>query len=151
MKKDSYEKDLEINPNGLQSEWERQAPLYMYYAKEAAKLEMERDFTKEAMEVVRAELDAKIRENPAEFTKAPKLTESIVGNIITEHKRYREAYSKYIESKYSHTILSSAVKAFEHKKKALENLVMLSLHGLYAEPKEKQTLLKGRRLKKDNQ
>lgn len=141
MKKESYEKDLEINPNNLQEEWEKQAPLYMYYAKEAAKLERERDLTKEAMEVVKAELDAQIRNTPSDFTKLPKLTETIVSNLITERKEYREAFSKYIDSKYAHTILSSAVKAFEHKKKALENLVMMNLSGLYAEPKEKTSLL----------
>lgn len=153
MKKDSYEKDLEINSNNLQGEWEKQAPLYMYYAKEAAKLEREKDLTKELMEVTKAELDAQIRENPSSFTKAPKLTESIVSNITTEHKRYREAFSKYIEIKYTHAILSSAVKAFEHKKKALENLVMLSLSGWYAEPKERQPqqMFKRGRTQKDNQ
>jgi hypothetical protein len=140
-----YEKDLEINSNNLQSEWEKQAPLFMFYAKESAKLERDKDLAKEATEVVKAELDAQIREDFAEGIasksfgiKAPKLTEAIVSNTITKHSKYKEAFNKYMDAKYSHAILSSAVKAFEHKKKALENLVMLNLSGLYAEPKERQ-------------
>lgn len=137
MKKPDYEKDVEIGLN-LIEEWQKQAPLFLYYSRETAKLEKECEIAKEGMEVIKAELDAQIRENPSQHTKVPKLTETLVSNIIIQNNTYREAQSKYIDSKFEAAIGKIVPRAFEHKKKALEYISMLEMSGLYAEPNEKQ-------------
>jgi len=60
-------------------------------------------------------------------------------------KGYQIALHEYNKVKHNYGILQAAVRALDHKKAALENLVRLYVGGYYAspvEPKEKKTTIK---------
>jgi hypothetical protein len=137
MAKSSYDKDIQIDKNNLSEEWEKQGGLYLHYALKLSKAERSRNNAKEEMEVVKARIDKDIRKNPSAYG-YEKVTESIVSNTIILEEDHKEATENYIDSCYEVGVLQAVVRAFDHKKKALENLVTLHMGGYNAEPKNKQ-------------
>lgn len=129
----NYEDDLRIDPNALDIEWLDQPKLYMQYAEEAADASREVDKTKERLEVTRAELDGEIR-SKAEDKGEKKPTEGAILMQIQTHPRYQQAISDFNEAKYNQNMMNAAVKAFEQRKVALENLVRLHGSSYFAGP-----------------
>ncbi|HDZ27299.1 hypothetical protein LCGC14_1757850 [marine sediment metagenome] len=125
-----YKEDLQIDDYALDSEWDRQAALYMKWAEEYADAVLIRDRAKENVDLVRAELYQQI------VSKADKKpTESAIGNEIIQHDKYKEANNNYLEAKKNAEILAGAKEAMQHKKKALEGRTHLWIAGYNAEPK----------------
>lgn len=125
MEEKDYCRDLSIDINNLHKEFLRQSQLFMEYAEECALARRRMDKLKEGLDVLRAEKDSAIR--LLWLTKGVKYTEAQVSSHILLDKECKEASCCYLESKYEYEMISSAVKAFEQKKSALENLVRL--HG----------------------
>ena len=130
----SYKEDLKIDKHRLDFEWERQAQLYMKWAEAYAQAVLDRDRAKELLDVVRAELDSKIRKSPADFGFDKKPTESAITNTVVQQEEYRKAYDKLIQAQSNMNILAGAKEAMSHKKKALEGITQLMVSGFYAEP-----------------
>jgi len=130
-----YQEELRIDPFNLTDEFLKQANLYMYCCERLAEANLEKDQQKERLDVIKAETDSKIRLNPGKFG-VTKITESVVSNTILLQSDYQEANQEYLKKKHICDILSGAVKAFEHKKKALEKLAEMSIAGLFSEPKD---------------
>jgi len=135
-KSSGYEKDILIDKNNLSEQWEKQAGLYLYYALKLVKAEKDRNNAKEEVEVTKARVDKTIRKTPKDYG-YEKVTEAIVTNTILLDDDYKEANNTYIEECYEVGILQAVVRAFDHKKKALENLVTLHMGGYNAEPRNK--------------
>jgi len=135
MRKRDYEKDLRITGD-LKEEWKKQASLYSYFAKEYAKADKKKDLMKEKLDIIKAELDLEIRTNPKKFIEIPKITEAVVSSLILLQSEYKNAKQEFLDTENEALILNLGVKAFEHKKKALENLVQLCLSERWSEPKE---------------
>jgi|TARA_Y100000310_G_scaffold218179_1_gene219346 hypothetical protein len=133
-----YEKDIVINEKDLKEEWERQAGLYLHYSVELAHVEKEKNKTREQLDLVKAKLDKKIRENPKDFGIA-KITENVISNSIMLQEEFVHLNEIYINKVYEVSVLQGVIRAFDHKKKALENLVQLYLSGYNAEPKPTRT------------
>ena len=134
MSKGDYKKDIEINDNNLKEEWERQAGLYLYYSLQLSDAEAEKNKAKEDVDVVMAQLDREIREKPKTF-EIEKITEGVVKSTILLQEEYTNAQDSYVKKIYNVSILQGVIRAFDHKKKALENLVTLHMAGYHAEPK----------------
>lgn len=115
--------DLEIDRNNLEEEWEKQAGLYLYYSEELINITVERDKMKAA-------LDKDIRDNPTKYGIGT-IREEVVKNAIVIH-----GGEEFEMINIKTSILVAKVKALEHKKKALENLVQLYISGYNAVPKE---------------
>lgn len=126
----SYENDLKIDEHQLEKEWLRQPSLYMQYAEKAALADNKAKRAKENIEVVKAELSTYYRNTEEKFTE-----KSIEAQILTDAK-YKEANKNYLDAIEQAAVLSAAVRAFDHKKAALENLVKLTLAGYYSQPTE---------------
>lgn len=141
----NYEEDLAIDPHQLDEEWLKQPSLYMQYAHQSALSQKIRDKAKERLEVVRAQLDKKIRKDPGKY-EVIKVTETTVANAILEQKEYQEAKQDFDELSYDANILQSAVRAFEQRKKALEGLVTLWVGNYFSGPKEPRILDQGKRI-----
>lgn len=146
----NYEQDLAMDPHELDEEWLRQPVLYMAYSEELAKASKVYAYAKEDLDVFRAELDKRIRLDPKAHTGLDKATETAIAGAILMDKDYRERQAGLIELRYRVDILSSAVKAFEHRKKALEKEVDLCLAGYYAGPKEPRSIGPGKRFARAN-
>ncbi len=131
----NYKKDLEIDEQSLDLEWLRQPNLYMEYAEQLVEAKMEEADVKNRLEVVTAELDNRVRNDP-NLTGSSKVTEAGIKNWIIVQLEYQEALKEHNEVKNKVMLLEAAVKALEHRKKALENLVILLNAKYFAAPKE---------------
>jgi hypothetical protein len=126
-----YKDDLKINKNKLDIEWIKQPQLYMQYAEQLAEADRKKQQAKEKLEVQKALTDKEIRENALS-----KMTEVMVQAGITLDSEYIKVLENYREKCYEYNIVSAAVKAFEQRKSALENLVKLYLSGYFSDCKE---------------
>ncbi len=120
----NYERDITINQDALDVEWLEQPRLMLKYGRYMAEAELELATAKQNMEVKYAELDKDIRENPGDYG-IEKIVEAGVMAAIKMNEGYKSAVKEYNECQYEYTMAKNAVKAFEHKKEALENLVRL--------------------------
>jgi len=145
MTERNYEQDLAIDPHELDECWLKHPALYMQYSRELADAQRTSTKAKEKLDVVRAEVDKDIRTNPDKFN-LQKVTEGIVSATIALDERYREAQSDLNEKIYEVNILQGAVRAFDHRKKALENMVQLLMMEYFAGPKEPRNLPPGKRM-----
>lgn len=134
----NYQDDLQIDINALHEEWLKQPVLYMKYAELAVQAQKERDKAKENLEVVRATLDRAMRKEPGNYG-LDKVTESALSATIVSHPDYLRANDALIEANYKLNLYDAAIKAFEHKKKALENQVQLWTMGYFSIPKDKSS------------
>lgn len=129
----NYQDDVEIFKHSLDEELVKQPSLFMLYAKEAVEAIVTRDRAKENLDVVRAMLDAEIRNEP--ILSGKKLTETAIANHIVQQEKYKEAMEQYIEAKKQSGILDAAKEALNHKKSSLGKLVELFLAGYYSDVK----------------
>lgn len=128
-----YEKDITIDETALDVEWLNQPKLMMRYGKLSAKAELSVSVAKQNLEVTKAELDKEIRSNPEKFG-IEKMTETAVANTIISNPEYKDAMETYNTAVYELSMAKAAVRAFEHKKEALENLVRLFGQQYFAGP-----------------
>ena len=151
----NYQLDLAIDPYQLEEEWLTQPGLYMKYAALASEAQRENDLSKEAAEVVRAVIDNEIRRDPVKYfcpkdkSGEPKPTESWISNTIILQASYKEAIQQSIETKHRASVLAAAVRAFDHRKKALEMEVQLWLGGYFSVPNEKKLIAGAKRVLSD--
>jgi len=129
-----YENDIWIDQDSLDLEWLNQPRLVYVYAKNLAYWKKQVELQKQELDLIRAQLDKKIRENPADFGINVRLTESVVGNAIIEQSEYIDANSRLVDTRYELNIAQAAVNAMEHRKSALENLVRLFGQQYFAGP-----------------
>jgi len=130
----NYLDDIRIDETCLDVEWLDQPTLMMKYCQYAILMRKKLDLAKEKVDIVKAELDKKIRLNPAEFG-IEKLTETAVQNTIILQDEYRMAVEEMIEIKYQYDLATSAVRSIEQRRDALENLVKLHGQQYFAGPK----------------
>jgi len=139
----NYEEDIRIDESALDVEWLDQSSLMMKYARNAAEARLELDRAKEALELTKAELDREVRSNPEAFG-MEKLTESAVQNTIILQEAYIGANDNFIQAKFKADIAQGAVRAFDARKDALENLGRLLGLQYFAGPKMPRDLLEER-------
>jgi len=129
----SYEEDLAIDEHALDSEWLDQ-PRHMFrYCRMLADAHREMDFAKEALAVRKAQLDLEIRSAPESFG-ITKLTEAALSAAVLMHEDYRAANKVFLTAQYNHEVVQGAVRSFDHRKSALENLVRLHGASYFAGP-----------------
>lgn len=139
-RKANYDEDLKINLNDLHGDVLIQAQRYMDYSRMSADAQRDRDRAKENLDVVRAELDDKIRTSPFDFGAAenkdgsPKLTESWISATIILQPEYKEAVDRLNKANFDLNVYASAVRAFDHRKKMLELEVQLWTGGYWSAP-----------------
>ena len=136
----NYDQDINIDPSALDVEWLEQASLMLKYVKNSSRMRANMDNAKEAVGIVKARLDKDIRNNPGRYdiecdkNGVYKVTENLVANTILLQPEYQESTSAFIEAQYEFDMSSGAVRAFEMRKNALENLVRLHGSSYFAGP-----------------
>ena len=129
-----YAADIEIAELALDAEWLDHSRRMFSYCSHAADTHREMDLAKERVDVVKAELDQQIRTNSKGFGLGEKVTEGAIQATILVQPEYQEATRAYIQRKYEYEVAQGAVKAFDHRKSALENLVRLHGQQYFAGP-----------------
>lgn len=128
------EEFLAIDIGNLHEECAKQADLYHDKASDLATAKYNLDMAKGKLDLVKAQLDKEIRDNPATFG-LNKVTEPVVENTIILQQTYQKALLNLNTAKYNVAIHQAAVDALDHKKKGIEDLVKLRLADYYADPK----------------
>lgn len=136
-----YKKDLEVHLHDLESGLTNQASLYMKYAELYADAIRERDRAKEALDLYKAEMDSKIRENPDKFG-LTKSTETGIANCIIREGEYALRMDTFNNANYRANIMTGARMAFEHRKTALETLSKLYIGGYFSEVRMSEDMKK---------
>jgi hypothetical protein len=127
-----YRRNLEINKHRLDEELTAQAMKMMAVSEAHAQAQYDRDRAKQALDIIKAGLDADIR---TELTASQtKFTEAVVDGRIRTAPVYIEAQDKYQKMEYTVNLLLGAVMAFNARRSMLENLVRLFLSGYWSEP-----------------
>ncbi len=136
-----YEADRSIDHNALDIEWVEQANHYGRYAEQLAHAKLAADSAKENLDIVDTDIIAEIRKDPEKHGLDPKkVTETAMKGLAKLDKRHTEAFEKELKAKHDVDVLAGAVKAFDHKKAALENLVKLMAAQYFASPSEPRDL-----------
>lgn len=134
MSKDEFTPDVfAIDKYKLDEELVKQPRLYGEYALKLADAREEYERAKARRDVIEAELDQDVRNNPSEYGIA-KVTEGAVEKMVTAHKRMIAATEKMITLKHQVDILFAMVTALEHRKTALEQLCYLHGRDYFAKP-----------------
>jgi len=136
LKDTTFSEDVKINQSNLDWHFEMQPMLYLKWAERHAQAVFEMDKAKEQLDLVKAEVDAEIREDPEKFGLS-KVTEAAVSNSILQHPSVLKANGTLIEARKNVNIMTAAKEAMAHKKKSLEMLAQLWL-GQYppSQPKD---------------
>lgn len=131
--KDNEFEFFDLDLNRLDKEWISQPKIYFKYASKLADARRELEEQKAELDIVRAEIDKEIRDDPALFD-IVKTTETLITNTILQQKRYQEAQAKVRTAKHDMDILQAAVSALDHRKAALENAVKLHGQNYFSTP-----------------
>ena len=130
----NYEQDITIDDSALDIEWLEQPQLMIKYIRHASQTSRDLDKAKENLDIVKAEIDLKIRSNPEKYG-LEKVTEAAIQNTILTSKQYQEVNQTMLDVKYEAEMAKGAVRAMEQRKDALENLVRLHGQQYFAGPK----------------
>ena len=141
MKELNYEKDVSIDDSALDVEWLEQASLTFKYCQLEADARKALDEAKSQLDIVEAELDKEIRNNPEAFD-LPKITESAIKSAILVNENYINAKDEYSQAQYELNMAQAAVRSIYAKKDALENLVRLHGQQYFAGPSVPRDLSK---------
>lgn len=128
--------DASIDVLKLDEEWLGHAKLFFHWSERAALARMRVKETKSEFEVVKAEVELAIREDPAKFDLG-KITDAAVKAAIPVQPEYKEAYKAMLEAEYKADLIMAAVATLTERRRALENLVELHLNNYFAEPRAK--------------
>jgi hypothetical protein len=147
-----YLTDLQINWDTFEYEWAQQPTLFMQYAQKHAQAIRLRNKAKEQLDLIRAQLERRIRREPGKY-QLEKVTESQIFSCVLEQPEYQEATERLQDAEYNVAILAGAKEAFDHKKEALQSLTKLFTSAFYGRPRveggdktvaaAQQTMLKG--------
>lgn len=138
-----YANEVSIDPDSLDVEWIAQPNLYIKYAEALAIAKRELEEVRTKLEVTEASLDNDIRSNyKAYLGEHAKSTESSIRSALVQQPDYQNGITEVNKAKHAVEILSAVVKAFDHKKVALENLVRLHGQNYFAGPTEPRIISK---------
>lgn len=127
---------LAIDLDRLDEEWVEQPDLYKQWSDELADAKRDLATEEATLDVVRSEVARDIRRDPGIYG-FDKLTEPIVKELIPLQKKFKRQQAVVIDTKHAVDVLVGAVKALEHRKKALENEVFLFGQGYFSSPRAK--------------
>lgn len=127
---------VEIDEGLLDKEWLKQPKLFMRYAIQLAEVKLEFAEAKANLELVQAELEHRIREDPETYG-IKKVTEGSIHSALVMQKRYKQAVSEMNLAKHRVDLTQAVVDALDHRKRALENLVTLHGQNYFSTPRVK--------------
>ena len=139
MTHETYEQRSQIDNNALDVEWLEQPRKFVEISRESAHINAQYDRAKENIDVLKAEIGTRIRKDPEKYG-IEKITEVQVSSAITLDTEFHKAQMDLIDLKEQVAIVAGAVKAFDQRKKALENLVTLYGQEYFAGPKSPRNL-----------
>lgn len=134
----SYKEDIKIDKYALDEEWLNHTGKFVQWGEAEADALEAVDRAENQLELTEADLDKKIRENPALYG-IKDIKEKAVSSAIIAQAEYQAARNAVFIAKKNARIMALAKKAFSHHEKSLDRLTDLYLSGYWAEkPSEKK-------------
>lgn len=130
----NYEADIKIDETVLDLEWLEQPNLMLKFTRYSAEMRKVADEIEAELDVIKAEVEKEVREDPEKFG-IKKITEAAVKAAILLDTRFIKVNKDLIQAKFEAKVAEGAVKAFDHRKDALENLVKLHGQQYFAGPR----------------
>lgn len=129
----SYSRQLKIDRYNLVAELERQPQLFMDWALQAARAEIETKEAENDYDLVKGEAEKKVRRNPINYG-IEKVTEGAIKAEVNRMAKVKKYYRRYLKALADEKVLKRAEKAFQQRKGMLESLVQLNVQLHFAEP-----------------
>lgn len=133
MKKNEFEKDLEIDVSQLDVAAGMQAETFFKWAELSVAAKKEVDASKFRLDTLQAQLASRARTDPESFG-IQKVTEAAIDVAVRTSAVYLEAYEVWLEAKAESALLDKAVEALEQKKAMIEKLIVLHGQQYFAGP-----------------
>lgn len=114
--------DLKIDHFSIETDWRKQALIYYKWSKLLAEARYELNKAREYRDCIEAALYVDVKTNHEKYNYKSQPTETAIRSIIIQDQNYIDARDKHIDLTIKTELLSSAVRALEHKKSALEYL-----------------------------
>lgn len=130
----SVKNDIRINPNELDKEWANLPDQFHNYSESGDLLDSELKLKRMEIEILEADLDMKIRLNPAKFKAGEKVTETQIKSIIRTQDDWRDLNFDILELEKQRRLMASACRALEMKRDALKSIQALYLSEFYIAP-----------------
>lgn len=127
---------LAIDRSKLDEEWENQAEVVFDYGEKQAEARADLAEEEDAFEAIKAELDKAIRDNPESYG-CSKVTEPAIRLCIANQAEYQTAKDRLRRAKFRVDMLTAMLIALDHKKKALEHMVILHGQQYFASPRSR--------------
>jgi len=134
MDKEKYSSAVDIDEHALDKECVAQPTNYLRWSHRVADLNQEINQLDAEADVMKAELDNRIRETPAKYG-LEKITETAVKQVIVRDKEYSAKLAEIRDLRHEVDLANGVLHALEHKKRMLSLLVELHVAGYYAAPK----------------
>lgn len=128
-----FELDRKIDPEQLDVECVRQADLYFKYAERAIMARGEADRLKLKLDVLRAELELKVRKSPRRY-ELDRVTDASVRAVVDAMPKFVEANVEWFRARDDAMILDKAVMAMDVKQRMLQKLIDLHGQSYFAGP-----------------
>ena len=122
---------LRIDRHNLDEEVERQPALYYKVAAEEARMRSRFDASKNALEMIMADLDGEIRSKA--LKKDEKITEAVVRAKVSQDKRCVKASEEQLKQKRRLDLLTALKDSFRQRSYMLRDLVELYTSGYYTD------------------
>lgn len=128
---------IQIDPEALDREWHAQARLAWEYGRREASARDAHAKAEANLDLVRAEVYLEVKMCPSDhgFPEGKQPTVEDVKAAVTVSKRFRAAQEIALDRKKELDEYAVAVRALEHKKRALEKLVDLEQMHYHSEPR----------------
>jgi len=124
---------LEIDIDALDVEWIEHPKVFMEVSEELADAKKKLDTLRFKLDVSEADEENSIRSDPEKHG-ITKITEGLVKAALANSEKLQSGKRRIIEQQHEVTLLASCVTALEHKKRALEKLVILHGQQYFAGP-----------------
>lgn len=134
---EAIREEVGIDENALDLEWRRQPELVFKYALKLGTARLDHDSSKSYVDAIKAEIAREVRNDPTDFG-ISKLTEAQVKEVVESEERVLEAIEATNAARNKVEVLTAALTALEHKKRALQGLVELHAMGYFSEPKARK-------------
>jgi len=130
--------DPTIDMNRLDEEWRDQPRLYYEWASHLAEARRDAAEAANSLKATEADLKSAIRNNPVAYGLGEKPTVDAINAAVVAQPDYTLAAKEVLDADYAVDLIGAAVKALDHRKKALENLVDLHGQSYFSTPRVKR-------------
>jgi len=128
---EDFSVDVKVDRFFLEKACQEHSNIFRVYSEKLAEAKEERNDAKDVLEYTKSKVEMKYRQ-----MKEPpvKITEASVTSLVHTHAKVKDAKKDYTAASKAVDTYEAAVRALEHKKSMIDNLVKLWIAGYFSDP-----------------